>query len=110
MKNYNCAFNNVLKFRYVFYLDIMEQVFVISIIITIIFCINKFVEMKYFQQEIKPLKEIVRDILLVFIACLSGGYIYFYFHGYITDFFNVVTETKVLNAASTQIFTDTPGF
>ena len=88
----------------------MEEVFVISIIITIVFCISKFVEMKYFQQDTKPMKEVVRDILLVFVACLSGGYIYFYFHGSIKDFFNVVTETKVLNAASTQIFTDEPGF
>lgn len=88
----------------------MEEVFIISIIITIIFCISKFVEMKYFQQDTKPMKEVVRDILLVFVACLSGGYIFFNFHSSITDFFNVVTETKVLNAASTQIFTDVPGF
>ena len=89
----------------------MDQVFIVAIMITMLFCLSKMVEMKYFSgDEEKPLKEIVRDTILVFVCSITGSYIYFYFHTYITDFFNVVTETKVLNTAATQVFTDGPGF
>jgi hypothetical protein len=93
----------------------MEQVFVLSVMITAVYCISKFIEYKYVAYKdqgavTKPLKEIVRDILLVFVACLTGGYAFFYFQGSISDFFHAVTETKVLNPATTQIFTDVPEF
>jgi len=92
----------------------MEQVFLLAVIITVIYCISKFVEYKYFSGEnnglFPPMKEVVRDVLLVLVACLTGGYIFFYFHHSISDFMNVVTETKVLNPATTQIFTDAPAF
>jgi len=89
----------------------MDQVFVIAIMITLLFALSKVVEMKYFNgEEIKPLREVVRDGILVLVSSITGASIYFYFHTYITDFFNVVTETKVLNTSTTQIFTDQPGF
>jgi hypothetical protein len=88
----------------------MEQVFVVSVIITILFCVTKFIERRYMSDEIKPLKDVVRDSIVVMVCSLTGAYIYFQYSGYIGDFFNIVTETKVLNAATTQVFTDVPNF
>ena len=88
----------------------MEEVFIITTIITLSFCFSKYIECKYFFEDIKPLKDIVRDCLLVMMCTVSGCYMYFYFQTSISDFFNVVTETKVLNNATTQVFTDNPTF
>jgi hypothetical protein len=88
----------------------MEEVFIITIIITVSFCLSKFIEYKYISDDVKPLKDIVRDCLLVLMSSVSGSYFYFYFQTSIRDFFNVVTETKVLNTATTQVFTDNPTF
>jgi hypothetical protein len=88
----------------------MEQVFVVSLIITILFCVTKFIERRYMSDEIKPLKDVVRDSIVVMVCSLTGAYIYFQYSRYISDFFDIVTETKVLNAATTQVFTDVPNF
>jgi len=34
----------------------------------------------------------------------------FNFKDYIGEFFNTITETKVLTTETTQVFTDAPGF
>ena len=91
----------------------MEQVFIVAIIITILFTGTKFIEMRFLNGDNSkpiPLKDVVRDALVVLVCSITGSYIYFNFQNHITDFFNVVTETKVLNAATTQVFTDAPAF
>jgi hypothetical protein len=46
----------------------------------------------------------------VAICSLGGSFIYFHFQGTINEFFNVVTEAKVLSQANTAVFTDKPNF
>jgi hypothetical protein len=70
----------------------------------------KFIEMKYLDKELKPLKFLVRDAVIVFVCSLAAAIFVFNMDGSITDFFNVLTDTKTLNTATTQIFTDEPGF
>ena len=70
----------------------------------------KFLEAKYLDKEWKPLKYFVRDAIIVFISTAVGGFIFFQNNNAISELFNVVTETKILNTANTQIFTDAPGF
>tara|TARA_B100001175_G_C19392430_1_gene582148 strand:- start:718 stop:909 length:192 start_codon:yes stop_codon:yes gene_type:complete len=62
------------------------------------------------SDDKKPLKDVVRDSIVVMVCSLTGAYIYFQYSDYIGDFFNIVTETKVLNPATTQVFTDVPTF
>ena len=88
----------------------MEKIFIISTIITFLFCLVKFIEMKYLDKELKPLKFLVRDAVMVFVCSLAAALFVFNMDGSITDFFNVLTDTKTLNTATTQIFTDEPGF
>jgi hypothetical protein len=90
----------------------MEKAFIIAVIVTFLFCVVKFVEMKYLDKEMKPLKVLVRDAIIVFTCALFGTFGYYHIDTYIYDFLDVVTETKTLDTkgATTQIFTDEPGF
>jgi hypothetical protein len=88
----------------------MEKLFWIALLITFLFCVVKLVEMKYLEKEWKPLKYVIRDSVIVFSSTVVGLVIYFGMNGSMTDFFNIVTDNKVINPASTQIFTDDPGF
>jgi hypothetical protein len=89
----------------------MDPMFFVAFTITILFVLAKFAEYKYVQpDDKKPLKETVRDIIIVLVCALGGSYGYFHFQDSIRDFFNVVTESKVLTNAATQVFTDKPNF
>ena len=88
----------------------MDKVFIIAIFTTLLFSIIKFIEMRYLDKEKKPLKIIVRDTIIVFLSSVVATLSFFYLENYISDFFNIVTETKTLNTNATQIFTDAPGF
>jgi hypothetical protein len=88
----------------------MEKAFGIAILVTLVFGVVKFLEMKYLEKTWKPLKVLIRDAVIVFLSCFVGSFLVLEFNGSIQDFFNVVTETKTLNPASTQVFTDAPGF
>jgi len=88
----------------------MEKVFLLSILITFLFCVAKFIEMKYLEKDMKPLKFMVRDGMIVMMCSIFVGYFTFHMDNTITDFFNIITETKTLNAAATQVFTGEPGF
>ena len=88
----------------------MENIFIIAFLVTILFSAFKFFESKYLEKEEKPLKVIVRDAIIVFVCSVVSSFIFFNCQEYINEFFNVVTETKVLNANNTQIFTGAPEF
>jgi hypothetical protein len=88
----------------------MDNTLLLAIVITVLFCVSKFVESRYLQHDDKPVKEIARDALVVFVSSLSGSFLIFNFKDYIGEFFNTITETKVLTTETTQVFTDAPGF
>jgi hypothetical protein len=88
----------------------MENLFLIAMITTVLFIGIKFIEMKYLEKEMKPLKELVRDGLVVFVSTIVASYGFVYSNSSINDFFNIITENKVMNTNTTQIFTDNPGF
>jgi hypothetical protein len=88
----------------------MEKIIIISLLITAIFCAIKFIDMKFIDKQMKPLKYVIRDAVFVLISSLVGMYIILQSNQNIHDFFNVVTNTKVLTPATTQVFTDSPGF
>jgi hypothetical protein len=88
----------------------MENLFLFAIFTTALFVLFKIVEMKYLEKEMKPLKYLVRDAGMAFVAAFSAGFASTYMRGSVSDFLNVVTENKVLTPDATQIFTDAPGF
>lgn len=53
----------------------MDNIFFVAGIISVIFFIGKFLEMRYIDQEPKPLKILIRDTLLVCVSVISGLFI-----------------------------------
>jgi hypothetical protein len=90
----------------------MEQVIVFALIVTVAFSVFKFAEIKLLEKpkEMKPLKFFVRDVVLVFVSASIGAFIYMNMNEQIGEFFNVITETKVLSGGPAPVFTDAPGF
>jgi hypothetical protein len=80
----------------------MDNIFLIAGIISAIFFIAKFLEMRYVDEEPKPLKLLIRDALLVYVSVVLGGFI--------TDQLNpIINETELLSSAPLA-FTDNPPF
>ena len=88
----------------------MEHIFLFAIFTTILFVFFKLIEMKYLEQEFKPLKVMFRDSFVVFLSSFLASYGYYYTQHSFSDFLNIVTENKTLKAETTQIYTDIPGF
>ena len=89
-----------------------QQVIVFALIVTLVYCVFKFAEIKLLEKpkEMKPLKYFVRDMTLVFVSASIGAFIHLNMNEQIGEFFNVITETKVLNSGPAPVFTDAPGF
>jgi cytosine/uracil/thiamine/allantoin permease len=88
----------------------MENIILLSLFVLICFIIFRIVEMKFIEKEWKPIKIMVRESIIVFISGCLGGFIYYYLNSSIYDFFNTITENKVLDMNGTQVFTDKPDF
>lgn len=79
----------------------MDNIFLVAGIISVIFFIGKFLEMRYVDQEPKPLKFLIRDSLLVYVSVVCGSFI--------VDQLNpVINETEIPSAP--LAFTDNPPF
>ncbi len=59
----------------------------------------KFVEMRITKNEAKPMKELIRDTVIVYLSAIIGLYI-------IGEFMPTTTVVKTV----TNVFTDVPGF
>lgn len=88
----------------------LDKIVTFSFSATLAFCIFKFIEMKWVNKEVKPLKYFVRDVLLVFISCLCGAFVLYNLGDNISELMNTVTETTIIPTGQLEIFTETPGF
>ena len=79
----------------------MENIFVIAGVISVIFFIAKFLEMRFFDKEPKSLKLLVRDSLLVYFSVICGYFI--------LEQIKPVTN-GVVGGGITPVFTDNPEF
>ena len=79
----------------------MENIFINAGIIAIIYLLIKFAEMRMVIKEARPIKELVRDMIIVYISVLLGMYI-------IDEL--VQSSSKNVKFESTKAFTDAPGF
>ena len=80
----------------------MDNIFLIAAIISVIFLISKFIEMRFIEKESKPLKFLIRDALLVYFSVVFGDFVI----GQIKPMMKGGTSSSV----STPVFTDNPGF
>ena len=77
----------------------MDNIFVIAAIISIIFLIAKFLEMRYVEKESKPLKFLIRDALLVYFSVVAAHYL-----------IKQVNPIMRSVGGAPQVFTDNPDF
>lgn len=88
----------------------METLIFISFIISIIFSIFKIIESKIINKKYPPIKYILRDAVIVFCSTFAGLFGYVQLNGSITDMMNIITNTKQMDLAHTQVFVDEPEF
>jgi uncharacterized membrane protein len=88
----------------------MEKAFILAVAITLVYSIVKYLEMRFLEQKMKPLREIVRDVLMVSVSSFVCSFVFIYYKNKIDDFVAVVTNTNVLKPENTQVFTGVPGF
>lgn len=51
------------------------NIFIVAGIVSVIYLIVKFIEMRFVDRESKPVKYLVRDTLLVYFSVISGHFI-----------------------------------
>jgi hypothetical protein len=88
----------------------MQNLFLFAIYTTVCFCLAKLLEMKYIDEEVKPLKYLVRDNIIVFTSALIASYGYLFTGSTFTNLMNFITENKIVEIQSPEIFTDKPAF
>lgn len=81
----------------------MNNIFIIAAIISVIFLIVKFIEMRYIEKESKPLKLLIRDALLVYFSVVMGYFI-------LEQIKPVIGDGNNLHGGNTPAFTDNPEF
>ena len=75
----------------------MKNIFYISTIITIVFFLFKFIEIKYIVNDEKSIKELLRETLMVYLSIVTGIFIH--------NQFNDTESNKNIN-----VFLDKPDF
>lgn len=80
----------------------MDNIFVVAAVISVIFLISKFIEMRFIEKESKPLKLLIRDALLVYFSVVFGYFVI----GQI----NPMLKGGSSGSTITPVFTDNPGF
>ena len=73
------------------------SMFVIGVVISVVYIIFKFIEMKYILKE-KSIKTLVRDSVIVYISVVVGYYT-----------LTQISSDIIVNATP-EVFTDNPGF
>ena len=81
----------------------MNYIFIISGIISLVFFIAKFIEMRFIEKESKPLKLLIRDTLLVYLSVILAYYI-------IEQLNPVINSDSITGNNSTPVFTGNPEF
>ena len=66
--------------------------------------------MKYVDKQMKPFKFVLRDSVVVFLSSFVGLFFGIMLQGNVSDFMNVMTNTKSFTPSETQVFTGDPGF
>ena len=80
----------------------MDNIFIIAAVISVIFIIAKFIEMRFIEKESKPLKLLIRDALLVYVSVVSGYFI--------LQQLKPIMQDGGSSSVATQVFTDNPEF
>ena len=79
----------------------MDNIYIVSALISVSYLIFKFAEMRILEKENKPIKDLVKDALMVYISVVVGNFTY--------QQMQPLSKMK-LGDGSAQAFTDAPSF
>ena len=91
----------------------MNNIFLVAAIISVIFFIVKFVEMRFIEKENKPLKYLIRDSLLVYFSVLTGYFVIEQVQPMMEGAMNGGSSSgsgSGSGSTNVAVFTDNPGF
>jgi len=78
----------------------MEQsIFITAGIVSFVYLVIKYLEMKFILKEVKPMKLLMRDTIIVYLSVVSGSFIIDQFSG-----------TSTIMKKAPEIFTNEPSF
>ena len=80
----------------------MSNIFIEAGIISFVYFIIKFIEMRFIDKESKPLKFLIRDSLLVYFSVICGNFV--------IDQLKPMIQEGGENVVNPSVFTDNPGF
>lgn len=75
----------------------MNNTFVNSFIVSVLYLVIKFIQMRFIEKKNKPIKELVSDTLMVYISVLFGFYM-----------LQLIEKSEITE--QTHIFTGSPDF
>lgn len=76
----------------------MDNIFVVACVISTVFFLVKFLEMRFSVEEPRPLKYLMRDTIIVYASCIIGYYLLLQF------------QSESGHHQQLEVFTDVPGF
>lgn len=89
----------------------MVNTLLLPTIAAVIYSLAKAFEIFYIEKEkIVPVKDIVKDGIIVLVVTLISNIFLSGFSGQLNQFMNVITDNKGVLPESVSVFTDTPGF
>lgn len=77
----------------------MENIFIVALLISVVFFVVKFIEMRFIEKETKPFKTLIKDAIWVYFSVIITNYV-------VLQIYPVMTGGK----QTTPVFTDNPGF
>jgi hypothetical protein len=80
----------------------MDNTFIVAGIISIVFFLAKFCEMRFVDKESKPLKVLIRDSLVTYFSVVVGLFL--------VDQLKPLIENSSINTSAPVVFTDNPVF
>ena len=83
----------------------MNNMYMLSTSIAFVYFLIRFVEIRMGKKENIPFKQIIKDTIVVFIACLLGGFML----GQLSPYMNETVSTNV-GGGKSPVFTDNPNF
>jgi hypothetical protein len=80
----------------------MDNTFIVAGIISIVFFLVKFCEMRFVDKESKPLKILIRDSLVTYFSVVVGMFL--------LDQLKPIMENGAITSTTPTVFTDNPTF
>lgn len=78
----------------------MDNIFIIAAVVSFVFLIFKFIEMRFIEKESKPMKLLIKDSLFVYFSVLLGSFV-----------LDQIKPMRISNeVCSPQVFTGNPEF